>query len=143
MMATAFADSIAEPLFAVACPHCQAALSVAAVLQRCAARCPLCGKGFLVPEPQASPMKEAARTGLDAVVTDLPPTVEATTNPEMQFAEPASTIVTPEGVVTLRRLTPKEKAARRARRNLVMLLCGMAVLMTIVFVFGTSPKKHR
>lgn len=138
------ADSIAEPLLAVACPHCQAALSVGTDLVRCAARCPLCGGGFLVPEPQAFPTEPPPRMGLDAVVADLPLSTEAPTiDPAMQFAEPARTIDTPEGTITLRRLTAKEKSARRARRNLVMLIGGLAVLLTIVFVFGTSPKTNR
>lgn len=137
-------DSSAEPLLAVACPHCQAALSVGNDLVRCAARCPLCGRGFLVPEPQVFPTEPPPRTGLDAVVADLPLSAEPPApDPEMQFAEPARTLVTPEGTITLRRLTAKEKSARRARRNLVMLLGGLAVLLTIVFVFGTSTKKNR
>lgn len=142
-MSTEPADSPAPSLLAVACPHCHAALAVGDDLVQRAARCPLCSQGFLVPEPRATASASATRSGLDAIVSDLPVSTEAEpVDPEMQFAEPASTIVTPQGVITLRRLTDKEKAARRARRNLVMLLGGLAILMAIVFFFGMGPKKH-
>lgn len=142
-MSSAPAESAAESLLAVACPTCHAALCVATDLVGRAARCPNCGKGFLVPEPQpVAAVPEPPRTGLDAAVPDLPPAAgAAAVNPEMQFTEPVRQIVTDEGVITLRRLTPAEKAARRARRNLVMLLSGVAILMAIVFIFGRKKSR--
>jgi hypothetical protein len=141
-MTTASADTAVPSLLAVACPRCHAALSVGIDLVRHAARCPRCGKGFLVPEPRVEPAAPAApRTGLDAVVSDVAPVAAAASHPEMQFSEPVQTIETEEGVVELRRLTPEERAARRARRNLVMLLAGMGILVAIVLIFGRSGKK--
>lgn len=129
-----------ESLLAVACPNCHAALAVSVDLVGAAAQCPLCAKGFLVPTAQPQAQAPAGpRTGLDAVVPDLPP-VGQPVDKGMQFAEPVKTIVTEDGVVELRRLTPEERAARRARRNLIMLLFGVGLLLTIVLIFGT---KHR
>lgn len=140
-------ESAVASLLAVACPTCHAALCVGSDLIGAAACCPQCGKGFLVPEPQAGPapaQPRPPRTGLDAVVPDLP---SATTpphhDPQMQFAEPVRTIRTDDGVVELRRLTPEEKAARRARRNLLMLLSGLVILMAIVFIFGRKKPRPK
>lgn len=137
-MTTAPTATTAEMLLAVACPTCHAALCVGGDLIGLAARCPQCGKGFRVPEPQAKAVEPPAqRSGLDAAVPDLPADATAPlANPEMQFAEPVRQLVTEDGVIQLRRLTPEEKAARRARRNLLMLLTGITILMAIVFIFG-------
>ena len=40
-------------------------------------------------------------------------------------------------------LTPEEKAGRRARRNLIMMLTGVSILMAIVLLFGTKRPKRR
>ena len=57
------------------------------------------------------------------------------------FAEPVpTTIAGAEGVIELRRLTPEEKAARRFRRNAIMLLTGVSILMMIVLLLGTKKK---
>jgi hypothetical protein len=46
-------------------------------------------------------------------------------------------------VIALRRLTPEEKAVRRARRNLIMMLAGVSILMAIVLLFGTKRPNRR
>lgn len=62
---------------------------------------------------------------------------------QLEFVEPANkTIETEGGVIALRRLTPEEQAARRTRRNVVMLLSGVAILMTIVVALGRKPRKQ-
>jgi hypothetical protein len=61
----------------------------------------------------------------------------------MHFEEPVRTIISGEQLITLRRLTPAEKASRRARRNVVMMLAGVSILMGIVFLFGTKRPKRR
>jgi hypothetical protein len=61
----------------------------------------------------------------------------------MHFEEPVRTIISGEQLITLRRLTPAEKASRRARRNVVMMLMGVSILMGIVFLFGTKRPKRR
>lgn len=62
---------------------------------------------------------------------------------ELQFQEPVRTVVSGDQVITLRRLTPQEKASRRARRNLIMMLAGVSILMAIVLLFGTKRPKRR
>lgn len=118
-----------ECLLAVACPSCHAALAVPGPLVGGAARCPLCTGAFLVPLP---PRPAAVETAPE------PPQPRG----ELEFAEPANRRIAGEdGVIELRRLTPEEKAARRARRNAIMLLTGVAILMAIVLLFGTKKKK--
>jgi hypothetical protein len=68
-----------------------------------------------------------------------PPTRPA----EMQFQEPVRTIVSGDRVVTLHRLSPEEKSVRRARRNVVMLLTGVSLLMAIVLLLGRKRRGHR
>jgi len=62
---------------------------------------------------------------------------------ELQFQEPVRTVVSGDQVITLRRLTPEQKAARRARRNAVMMIAGVSILMAIVLLFGTKRSKRR
>lgn len=62
---------------------------------------------------------------------------------KLQFQEPVRTVGSGDQVITLRRLTPEEKAVRRARRNLVMMLTGVSILMAIVLLFGTKRSKRR
>jgi hypothetical protein len=112
-----------EPLLAVACPWCRGALAVSAALAGQAAGCPICTGGFLVPLP--------------------PPPEPPRPRGELEFAEPASkTIEASGGVIELRRLTAKEQAARRARRNLLMLFSGIGILTAIVLVLGRKRPKR-
>jgi hypothetical protein len=120
-----------EPLLAVGCPSCHGALSVAAALAGAAARCPLCFTTFLVPLPAWQPPAEESYEP-----------VAPGPRGELEFQEPVTTLTSGDELIELRRLTPEEKAARRARRNLIMLLTGVSILMTIVFFLGTKrPKK--
>ena len=49
--------------------------------------------------------------------------------------EPVKTIRAASGeVIELRRLTPEEKAARRFRRNLIMMIFGLVVLTLVVAI---------
>jgi hypothetical protein len=134
----------AESLLAVACPRCHAALAVGSDLIGATARCPQCGKAFLVPEPEPDrPAEPPARSGLDALVPDLPAAdAVASANPELQFAEPVEEIETARGVIQLRRLTPQERAARRSRRNLLMLLGGISILTGIVLSFSRRSSRR-
>lgn len=70
-------------------------------------------------------------------------------NPELQFREPVLTVGRHGHEKELRRLSAEERRVRRGRRNIVMLLVGVAVLLVIVLVIsmqgqqadrgGTSP----
>ena len=74
---------------------------------------------FVEPQPQAAPV------------------------PGLQFQEPVRTVGSGDQMITLRRLTPEERAVRRARRNMIMMLTGVSILMAIVLVFGTKRSKRR
>ena len=111
-----------EPLLAVACPSCHGVVAAPAALAGRAARCPICAGGFLVPLP--------------------PPPEPPRPRGELDFDEPANTTIEADGsLIELRRLTPEERAARRARRNLLMLLLGVGILMTIVLTLGRRRRK--
>lgn len=50
--------------------------------------------------------------------------------------EPVRTVGSGDGTIVLRQLSPAERAARRTRRNLVMLVGGVSILLTIVLLLG-------
>ncbi len=132
-----------EPLLAVACPTCFGAIAVGSELLGRPAECPLCGQGFLLPvagvadaPQQPSAASPAASPAADAPAANAPAA-------ELQFQEPVRTVVSRDQVITLRRLTSEEKALRRTRRNLVMMLGGVSILMAIVLLFGTKRPKRR
>lgn len=85
------------------------------------------------PDPIATPPQDAQ--------AELQPSAAPVA--ELQFQEPVRTVVSGDQVITLRRLTPEEKAARRTRRNLIMMLGGVSILMAIVLLFGTKRSKRR
>lgn len=62
---------------------------------------------------------------------------------ELHFQEPVRTVGSGDQMIMLRRLTPEEKAVRRARRNLIMMLTGVSILMAIVLLFGTKRPRRR
>ncbi|MFM1995842.1 MAG: hypothetical protein RLZZ111_229 [Planctomycetota bacterium] len=55
---------------------------------------------------------------------------------ELAVREPVRTVGSGDGAIVLRRLSPAERAARRTRRNLVMLVGGVSILLTIVLLLG-------
>lgn len=129
-----------EPLIAIACPGCSVAVAVTAAFLGQAAECPLCGSGFRVPSPSpdlSTPQLPSTRN-LPAT-TDFPATIKA----ELAFDEPVTTVGSGDATITLRRLTPAEKASRRTRRNLVMMLVGVSILMAIVLLLGTKRPSRR
>lgn len=110
-------EAAGEPLLAVACPACHAALAAPGTSAGSPARCPLCRGAFLVPMPPRH--DTAARKRL---------TDDAT---EDRDSAPI-------------RSTREQKAIRRTRRNLLMLFSGAAILLAIVLLFGARrPKQHR
>jgi hypothetical protein len=121
-----------EPLIAIACPGCNVAVAVGVAFLGQAAECPLCGSGFRVPSPDLS-------------TPQLPstPNVPSAIQAELAFDEPVTTVGSGDATITLRRLTPAEKASRRARRNLVMMLAGVSILMAIVLLLGTKRPNRR
>lgn len=106
-----------DPLLAVACPACHAALAAARAAAGTTARCPVCRVAFLLPTP--APHEPSARDRM----------IDGATAAD--GADP-------------RRRDREEKARRRARRNLLMLFTGGTILLAIVLLFGTRrPKKQR
>jgi hypothetical protein len=93
------------------------------------------------PRPHAPPPKTAAPPSKENAFDEPPP--QAAPVKELQFQEPVRTVGSGAQVVELRRLTPEEKAVRRARRNLIMMLTGVSILMAIVFSLGTKRSKRR
>jgi hypothetical protein len=92
------------------------------------------------PPQQPTPSDLAAPLPEDSAAESMPSPAPAA---ELQFQEPVRTVVSGDQVITLRRLTPEEKAARRTRRNLVMMLSGVSILMAIVLLLGTKRPKRR
>lgn len=60
----------------------------------------------------------------------------APAHPDLQFREPVITVGGNGHGKELRRLSPEERRVRRGRRNIVMLLVGVAVLLVVVLVIS-------
>jgi hypothetical protein len=91
--------------------------------------------------PNAPPPKPASPLSKKNAFDEPPP--QAAPVKELQFQEPVRTVGSGDQVITLRHLTPEEKAVRRTRRNLIMMLTGVSILMAIVFSLGTKQPKRR
>jgi len=116
-----------ECLLAVACPACHAAVAVTQDLVGGPARCPLCTSGFLVPTPPRAAPTPAESAPLSweepaAIVAEKP--------------KPAKVSLDES-----RRTAREERAVRRARRNMVMLVAGVCFLLAFVIIFGTKRRK--
>ncbi len=106
-----------DPLLAIACPICHAALAAPRTAAGTAARCPVCQAAFLVPQPPQRAQAARDRRADDAA--------------DDRDAGPV-------------RSAREEKAIRRTRRNLLMLFSGVSILLAIVLLFGSRrPKKRR
>jgi len=94
---------------------------------------------------RASPQEPVANDVANPPPDHAPEESQAPKAPaaELQFQEPVRTVVSGDQVITLRRLTPEEKALRRTRRNVVTMLAGVSILMAIVLLFGTKRPKRR
>jgi hypothetical protein len=73
----------------------------------------------------------------------LGPAPLAPEDQELEFREPVRTIRHGDTVIEIRRLTPEERRARRFRRNLMMIVIGVSILMAIVVLFGVPTKPPR
>jgi hypothetical protein len=123
-----------EPLLAVSCPGCLAAIAVEPRLLGQPADCPLCGRGFRVPTPVAADTPRQPEPSSS-------PSSSASPSAELHFQEPVRTVSRGDRVVTLRSRTPEERARRRTRRNLMMMVGGVSILMAIVLFLG--PKRPK
>jgi hypothetical protein len=149
-MAEAVSDLPASMV--VECPGCCGAVATRSDIPFRAARCPLCGGEFLIPRPRGD---EAAAVPAPAPVpstplgspedlgSDEPPSFSRPQpRGDLEFAEPAKTIETAEGPKMLRRLSPEEKQARRARRNMIMLAGGAMILFVLVYLLRGEPPRR-
>lgn len=55
---------------------------------------------------------------------------------ELVFAEPVRTVRQGDRVIEIRRLSPEERRSRRFRRNLMMIVVGISILLAIVLLAG-------
>jgi hypothetical protein len=83
---------------------------------------------------QEEPAAAASAATLDAVSGMQEPQADS----GLAFREPVRTVGSGAGAIVLRQLSPAERAARRTRRNLVMLVGGVSILLTIVLLLGRS-----
>lgn len=147
-MAEAVSDLPASMV--VECPGCRGAVATRSDIPFRAARCPLCGGEFLIPRPRgdeaaavpvtvpSTPLRSPEDLGSDASPSFSLPKPRG----DLEFAEPAKTIETAEGPKILRRLSPEEKQARRARRNMIMLAGGATLLFVIVYLLRGEPPRR-
>ena len=62
---------------------------------------------------------------------------------ELAFSEPVRTIRHGDTVIEIRRLTPEERQARRFRRNVLMILVGVSILLAVVILLGVGGGGRR
>lgn len=129
--------------FAVACPGCRATVGVGSDLIEQIACCPLCGGAFRVPDPGPLPATEPATTPSAAAATDHSATAPPDSDPDgtaapapLRLQPPTRRIAGPDGEIELRRLSPEEKARRRVRRNLVLVIAGVTILLVLAAILA-------
>lgn len=96
--------------------------------------------------PPSEPQSNQPLDQVAAAVFEPPPTEPALaelapTEPalaELAFKEPVRTVQIGGEVVEIRRLSPEERRSRRFRRNLLMVVIGISILMAIAILFGTK-----
>jgi hypothetical protein len=139
--------------FAVECPGCRAHLAADPKLAGGAAACPVCQAEFLVPAaaPAATadapvacaepPLPTTRRRPDDAFVVAQDEAGAAATEPStLAFHEPVRTVAAGGTEIELRRLSPDERRARRAQRNLIILVVGAALLVALVVMLATGGR---
>jgi hypothetical protein len=109
--------------------------------------------GAAPPLPSADWIDEVLATpapeedGEDVVAPEgvpyLGPTLLTPGDQDLEFREPVRTVRHGDTVIEIRRLTPEERRARRFRRNLMMIVIGVSILMAIVVIFGVPTKPSR
>jgi hypothetical protein len=91
--------------------------------------------------PTSPPRRAAPHQAAPQAAGDDLPVVGGTplspTAAELAFSEPVLTIRQGNEVIEIRRLTPEERRARRSRRNLLMIVVGVSILLaTYVLLSG-------
>jgi type IV secretory pathway VirB10-like protein len=110
------------------------------------------------PTPPTPPVAEAAPDAPPQETFNLPDAVTAApaqapvfpapaaggavpAHPQLQFREPVLSVGRRGHEKELRRLSPEERRVRRGRRNIVMLLVGVAVLLVLVLVISMQGRR--
>lgn len=95
-------------------------------------------------EPAAcvSPWDATAVAAADPPIPDPPADAHLSTSPDatLAFHDPVKTVRSGNTQLEIRRLTPEEKRSRHARRNLLILLVGAALLVALVVVLGSRGR---
>jgi hypothetical protein len=84
------------------------------------------------PVRQEQPAAASSAATLDAVTSIQ----EQQADSGLAFREPVRTVGSGDGAIVLRQLSAAERTARRTRRNLIMLVGGVSILLTIVLLLG-------
>ena len=144
-----------DRLLSVACPACAAMIAVDAGLLGMAAECPLCNRGFRLPPASAAAAPPARhRDGTPAGSAAGKPAATAGTaasrpageawsklesrlEPRLESRE--ATAAGDDQTAKLKRASA-DRAARRARRNVVMLAVGGSLLLGIVMLLGRKRR---
>ena len=91
---------------------------------------------FAPPETEPAPVARAAPPAADEPVPAVGGPPLAPGPDELAFREPVRTVRVGGEVVELRRLSPEERRARRIRRNLLLIVVGVSIMLAIVVLAG-------
>jgi len=92
----------------------------------------------------ADPAATAAKP-VDPKEVDLPAFGGTPLSPrkdELAFREPVRTVRIGNEVIEIRRLSPEERHRRRVRRNVMMIVVGVSILLAIVVLFGMPADRR-
>jgi len=110
-------------------------------------RRPLESAAWNADQPALQPTPVAADRGQPDPVVAAPaadrPTAAAPAGDDatgLTFREPVKTVRTGSAEIELRQLSPEEKRTRRARRNILILVVGAALLVALVVVLGQGKR---
>jgi hypothetical protein len=149
---TPASPSAAPRLLSVACPTCSGMVAVESGLLGMAAECPLCHGGFRLPAAAAAaapPARLAEKPATDASDTgrSAPAAAGAATRrPDRAWSklearlEPRESGAAGDDQTAQLRRASADRAARRARRNVVMLAVGGSLLLGIVLLLGRKRR---
>ena len=135
---------IDTPPFAVACPSCRATVGVDRSLVNEPARCPLCGGTFRVPDPgPIRPTRSTAPRPKDptpAPATDAPQPAPREVAPQRQQSTVRPTPARDDAGERARQAA-QERARRRSRRTIIVLLMGIAILVVLAMSLARGGRR--
>jgi len=141
--------SVAEDeLFAVACPACRATVAVGRGLSGEEAGCPLCGQPFIVPDPGPAPGSMSAPEPVASRPAAPPAQAPsagpaAAQAPSARPAAPAAVKPPPERPRQPAGRAAGARAQTRSRRNLLIMLCGIGILVVLAALLSSRTGRRR